>query len=243
MVGIAGGALALALAGGAVYAGPSLRAAAQAAPIATAQPNDPAAPGARQPRKAALLTLALIKATADTTGTAPKDVAAAVKGGQSLAQYAQAHGKTADDVVAAARAKLSERFKQAVASGKLTQARADDMLKQFDAAAPQVVADTQLGAKLADARQARQGRRGMVGRAALIKATADVTGTAPKDVRAALQGGQSLAQYAQAHGKTADDIIAKLRESGETRLAKLLDKAKGLLDQPGLGRGGQQPVQ
>src|SRR5690348_7448588 len=125
LIGIAGGALALALAGGAVYARPSLRPATQAAPTATTQPSDPAVSAARQPRKAARLALGLIKVAADTTGTAPKDVTAALKGGQSLAQYAQAHGKTADDVIAAARAKLSDRLKQAVANGKLTQARAD----------------------------------------------------------------------------------------------------------------------
>ena len=72
----------------------------------------------------------------------------------------------------------------------------------------------------------------------LIKVTADTTGTTVHDVVVALQGGQSLAGYAQAHGKTADDIIAKLREQGEARLANRLEKAKGLLDKPRLGRGG-----
>ena len=54
---------------------------------------------------------------------------------------------------------------------------------------------------------------------------------------AALKQGQSLAQYAQAHGKTEDDILAKLREQGQQRLDKGLDKAKELIEKPGLGRG------
>jgi hypothetical protein len=58
-------------------------------------------------------------------------------------------------------------------------------------------------------------------------------------VLAALRQGQSLAQYAQAHGKTADDILAKLREQGQQRLDKGLDLAKELIEKPGLGRDGQ----
>src|SRR3954449_11020133 len=102
LIGVAGGALALALAGGAVYAGPSLErsfvATTQAA-APTAQPANPSAAGAarngrgRQGGKAALLTGALIKASADVTATQPKDVLAALRDGKTLAQYATDHGK------------------------------------------------------------------------------------------------------------------------------------------------------
>jgi hypothetical protein len=84
----------------------------------------------------------------------------------------------------------------------------------------------------------RQAKRAMLVRA-MVQATADATGTQPKDVLAALQDGKSLAQYAQEHGKTGDDILAKLREQGNQRLDKALERAKQLIDQPGLGRGTQ----
>ncbi|HEU5099696.1 MAG TPA: hypothetical protein VFU22_11785, partial [Roseiflexaceae bacterium] len=61
--------------------------------------------------------------------------------------------------------------------------------------------------------------------------------TQPKDVLAALQHGRSLADYAEAHGKTADDILAKLRELGQQRLDKTLEVAEQLVEQPGLGQG------
>src|SRR4029079_19642069 len=96
---------------------------------------------------------------------------------------------------------------------------------------PKVMADANLGQQIGRA----VGRRHPVA-AGLIKATADVTGTKPADVLASLKQGQSLAQYAQAHGKTADDILAKLREQGQQKLDKGLDKAKDLIEQPGLGR-------
>jgi uncharacterized ParB-like nuclease family protein len=243
LIGVAGGALALALAGGAVYAGPSLNrtlAAAQAA-TPTTQPGeipanaDTARTGrSRQRGKAALLTGALIKASAEVTATKPKDVLVALRDGTTLSQYATDHGKSDADVIAAARKRVEERLSQALGNGKLTQAQVDALLKQFDDSAPKVMADTNLGQQIGRA----VAKRHPVA-ASLVKATADVTGTKPADVLAALKQGQSLAQYAQAHGKTADDILAKLREQGQQRLDNDLDRAKELIEKPGLGRDGQ----
>lgn len=237
LIGISGGALALVLAGGAAYAGPALHAgtAAAVATDPTPAPGRPAGQGqAARGAKAQALVRSLIKATADATSSKPKDVLAALGDGQSLAQYASAHGSSDTAVVAAGRARLDARLKQAVANGRIGQARADELLKQYDAAAPKVVADTNLGVQIG-----RAWMRKHSGVAALIGATAAVTGTNAKEVRAALQQGQSLAQYAQAHGKTADDILAKLRAAGEARLQQRLDQAKKLIEQPGLG--GTQP--
>jgi uncharacterized protein (DUF433 family) len=238
MIGIAAGALALALAGGAVFAGPAIERSVAATAQATATPAPQ--PGgaqqkARRPGNAKRLALLLGRATAEVSGIKPKDVLAGLREGKSLAQIAQAHGKTDKDIIAAARARLDKQLKQAVAKGRLTQERADTALAQFDQAAPQVVSDQNLG---------QQARRAVANKApvaaGLIKATADVTGMQPKDVLAGLREGKSLAQIAQEHGKTADDILAKLRELGQQRLDKAVDRAKALIDKPGLGRG-QQP--
>jgi hypothetical protein len=247
LIGIAGGALALALAGGAVYAGPALErslvATTQAA-TPTAQPGaNPADAGAARNRRgrqrgtAALLTGALIKASADVTATQPKDVLAALRDGKTLSQYAQDHGKSDADVIAAARKNVQDRLNQALGNGKLTQERVDALLKQFDDSAPKLMADANLGRQIGRAVAWRHPVA-----AGLVKATADVTATKPADVLAALKQGQSLAQYAQAHGKTADDILAKLREQGQQRLDKGLDKAKELIEKPGLGRGQGNPT-
>jgi uncharacterized protein (DUF433 family) len=165
----------------------------------------------------------------------PKDVLAELRAGKSLAQIAQAHGKADKDVIADARSKLQDRLKQAVANGRLAQARADAALAQFDQRAPQVMADQSLGQ-----RARRVGAKRVGVGAGLVRATAEVTGMQPKDVLAELRTGKSLAQIAQAHGKTGDDILAKARELGQQRLDQALDRAKGLIDKPGLGRG-QQP--
>jgi uncharacterized ParB-like nuclease family protein len=241
LIGIVGGALALALAGGAAYAGPSLNRSLVATQAATptAQPGanhattDAARSGrGRQRGKAALLTGALIKASAEVTTTQPKDVLAALGAGKTLSEYAADHGKTDADVIAAARKHVQDRLSQALGNGKLTQARVDALLRSFDDGAPKMMADANLGKQIGRAAAKRHPVA-----ASLVKATADVTGTKPADVLAALKQGQSLVQYAQAHGKTEDDILAKLREQGQQRLDKGLDKAKELIEKPGMGRG------
>jgi len=238
LIGIAGGVLALILAGGAVLASPSVERSIGMMAQATAVPTSPPDGAKRQPgqgvrqAKAQRLALMLGRATADVTGLAPKDVLAEVRSGKSLDQVAQAHGKTAADVIGAARAKLDSRLKQAVTNGRLTQARADAMLAQFDQSAPQVMSAQNLGQRI----RQRAARQHPVA-AGLVKATADVTGLTPKDVLAQLRAGKSLTQIAQTYGKTADDILAKARELGQQRLDKALDRAKDLVNQPDLGRG------
>ncbi len=233
VIGIAGGALALVLAGGAVLAGPSIErsvAATQSTAAPTSQPSGAKDKGIRQGNTARLVRL-LGSATADVSGIKPKDVLAGLRDGKSLVEIAQAHGKTADDVVNAARDKLQQQLKQAVAKGRLTQERADAALAMFNQTAPQVVASKDLGQKIKQA-IAKQHPVG----AGLVKATADVTGMQPKDVIAELRAGKSLAQIAQEHGKTADDILAKARELGQQRLDQALARAKDLINKPGLGR-------
>ncbi|HET8645388.1 MAG TPA: hypothetical protein VFO85_07865, partial [Vicinamibacteria bacterium] len=206
---------------------PAQAAVAQATPAPTSQAGSAKnRPGAKR------LALLLGRATVEVSGIDRQELLAGLRDGKSLAQIAQEHGKTAGDVIAAARARLQDRLKQAVANGRLTQARADQMLAHFDQSAPQVMNDQSLG---------RQVRRAIVKRhplaAGLVKATAEVTGLQPKDVLAGLRAGKSLAQIAQEHGKTGDDILAKARELGQQRLDKALERAEELIDQPGLGRG------
>jgi len=234
LIGIAGGALALALAGGAAFAGPALdrsSAAATQAATPTAQPGAAPAARAKQRGKAALLAGALVKASAEVAGTQPKDVLVALRDGKSLAQYAQSHGKSDAAVIQAARTNVQERLSKALGNGKLTQAQVDALLRSFDDNAAKLMADSNLGQQIRRA----VARRHPVA-AGLVKVTADVTGTTREDVLAALAQGQSLGQYAQSHGKTADDILAQLREQGQQRLNKALDRAKELIEQPGLGR-------
>jgi hypothetical protein len=77
----------------------------------------------------------LLNATASVTGLTTDEVITALQSGQTLAQIAEANGKTADDVIAAARAQLEDLLQQAVTDGQITQAQADAKLANFDATA------------------------------------------------------------------------------------------------------------
>lgn len=236
ILGIASGALALALAGGAVYAGSatSPESAARSAVVAERPGNPERQFGGR------LLAGALIRNTAEVTGQTPAQVLQELQAGKSLAQIAQAKGKTADDVVKAARTRLENGLTRAVGRGRITRARADELLAQFDTEAPRLMSDTGLGATIQQRVERRQERAAEV---ALVRATANVTGLTVQEVRTELRAGKSIAQIAQAKGKTADDVLAELRKAGQERLDGLLKRAQDLVNQPGLGRdGGGAPV-
>jgi uncharacterized protein (DUF433 family) len=254
VIGIAGGALALVLAGGAVLAGPSIATpsgaaaptaaqsgvTAQATVVPTSQPGGGPLKGKGR-GNAVLLVGLLGQATAQVSGIKPADVLAGVRAGKSLEQIAQEHGKSAKDVIDAARTKLQQRLKQAVDKGRMTQQQSDAALAQFDQTAAQMVADKNLAQQFRRPQLgAPQPRRGALPHqpvaAGLVRATAEVTGLQPAQVRAELRAGKSLAQIAQEHGKSADDILAKLREYGQQRLDQALNRAKDLINQPGLGR-------
>jgi polyhydroxyalkanoate synthesis regulator phasin len=64
-------------------------------------------------------------------GMTRADLAAALKSGKSLAQIAQSQGKSVDGLVAAMVAPAKARAAKAVANGKLTQQRADELIAKL----------------------------------------------------------------------------------------------------------------
>ena len=152
---------------------------------------------------------ALVSAASSITGLTAQEVMTQLQAGQSLAQIATAKGKTAADIISAARTTLSTQLQQAVTAGTITQAQADAELANFDQNASQIVNDTTLGNE--GPHGPGFGRGGPGGAGVLISAAASVTGLTNQEVETQLQAGQSLAQIAQAKGKTADDVIATAR--------------------------------
>lgn len=166
----------------------------------------------------------LITAAANVTGLTAQEVLTQLQSEQTLAQIAESKGKTADDVIEAARALLQEQLSQDVAAGWITQAQADAALEQFDANAPALMTNANLGFGGAGRGFGRRGHGfgfGHHGGGTFISATASVTGLTTDEVLAQLQSGQSLAQIAESNGKTAEDVIAAAR----TQLEDLLDQA------------------
>ncbi|HET7369110.1 MAG TPA: hypothetical protein VFI83_12160 [Gaiella sp.] len=64
-------------------------------------------------------------------GITPQELHTELRSGKSLAQVATAHGKTVEGLVDAITAKAKERLDKAVASGRLTRQRADEILARL----------------------------------------------------------------------------------------------------------------
>lgn len=167
----------------------------------------------------------LIAATASVTGLTEEAVRTALQSGQTLTQIAEANGKTAAAVIAAARTALATRLAQSVTDGKLTQAEADAKLAAFDSTAEAQMTSTTLGEERGPRGGSGFGVRGG-GSQGLVAATVTVTGLTEQDVRTALQSGQTLAQIAEANGKTADAVVAAARTALQAQLAQAVTDGK-----------------
>ena len=157
----------------------------------------------RDRAKGAVTTAALVKQSAELTGLEPRAVVEAANGSSGQA--------VVDGVVAKAR-KLLDR---AVANGRMTQAEADAELAELTTKAGELVNDTALGEKI------DKGRDKLV-TAALVPATADITGLEAREIRQRLVSGESLATIISSAGKTTDEVLDKAVEQFRAAAAEAL---------------------
>lgn len=76
---------------------------------------------------------------------------------------------------------------------------------------------------------AERGPRQLTGRAlvaALVRTTADLTGQELQAVRAAVIGGQSLAQFAAANGSSGDAVVQAVADKAAERLDKAVESGR-----------------
>src|SRR5262249_14597805 len=109
---------------------------------------------------------------------------------------------TAADVQAALKDLFRERLDSAVAAGRLTQAEADQLLRQFDQGALRddlgpVFDGSELGGP-------------ELVQADILSAAASVLGLSQDELRAQLQSGKTLAQVAQNRGVARDTVVAAI---------------------------------
>lgn len=217
VAGIAGGALVLVLLGGEVWATHAQASASSAVSAQAAQQQQ--APERKQGHMR--VAYLLVKTTADVSKLTPKEVLAELRAGKSLDQVAQAHGTGGKAVVDAAQARLQARLNAAVAGGNIPQERADKSLQRFDQQAAKLMGDPTLGARFNQTRAARHPFQAL-----LVKATADLSGVPVKMVQAELRAGKSLAQVAQEHQHTGQEVIQAARAKLQERLSMAVKSGK-----------------
>lgn len=160
----------------------------------------------------------LVDETAQQTSQNVEDVVQALRDGASLSSIATEKGVQEQAIIDAAIQRLDERLTEAVTNGRIDEAQKTEMLAKATEKAPELMQQT--GAPF------HGGKGGRNHRQPLVEATAEVTGLTVDEVRAEVESGKSLAQVAEAHGKTAADILANLRTKGETKLDELLERAE-----------------
>jgi hypothetical protein len=136
-----------------------------------------------------------------------------LKSGQSLAQIAVAHGKTADGLVSAVVAAAQTQLDAKVAAGKLDAAKEQTLLAKLRSTLGTLVTKSFGGSK--------PGGSGATHRTPVTLFLQPVLTYLQLDVQTVLndlRSGKSLAQIAVAHGKTADGLVASIVASAKTPL-------------------------
>lgn len=163
------------------------------------------------------------KPMADFLGISTNDLQTALKNGQTLAQIGQAHGKSAEDLKGFLKDQLKTRLDEAVKNGKLTADQETKLLDQASARFDQVINAT-LPQRPAGVWGGHGRHGGGQGRVESLSSIAGFLGINASDLRTELQGGKTLTDVAQAHGKSAADLKTFLMDQAAKQIDSLLTK-------------------
>lgn len=146
----------------------------------------------------------LIETLREVTGLQPAEIMQQLRDGQTLADLITANGGTVDAVISDASARFNESLTEAVDNGRIDQARADELLAQFEETVTNIInGDVELG-------QIRGGeRRGPFSDREVGGFILDVTGLDAETVRQGLSEGQSLADIIAANGQDVETVKAE----------------------------------
>jgi hypothetical protein len=134
-----------------------------------------------------------------------------LKAGQSLAQIATAHGKTADGLVAALLAPAQLRLGAAVTAGKITAARETTILSRLQTALTTLV-NKALPQRTPHTTHVR------LNPAVILNATTSYLGVDLRTIIQNLRSGKTLGDIAVAQGKTADGLTAAIVAAAKAKL-------------------------
>ena len=147
----------------------------------------------------------LLRAAADYVGLAPRELLRELRSGKSLAQVAEARGKSREGLRQALLAAVKARLDRALAAGRITSQQHAQLLQR---------AGTHVD-RLLDGTNLRLRRHG---KPQLLRVAAQYVGIPPRQVFAELRQGRSLAEIAVAHGKTREGLKQALLNAVSARL-------------------------
>jgi hypothetical protein len=142
-------------------------------------------------------------------------IVAGLTSGQSLAQIATAHGKTADGLVAALLAPAKLKLDAAVAAGHLKADREATLLTKLQTALTTIV-----NKAITPHTPPNNKKPVRVNPTVVLQGATQYLGVNLKTIFQELRGGKTLADIAVAHGKTGDGLTAAVVASSKTQLDK-----------------------
>ena len=219
--GVLVGGLGIASLGG-VFAAPLPEATATPVATVTAAPSPQASRTfmvARKPARRPLRFMGVpyLRPIAKFLGLKPTVLVTDLKNGQTLAQIAQARGKSTSDLTTFLTNEVKTGLDKAVAHNKLTSQQESARLAKASARIAKLVNIDfpQLRAQRAEQQDVRQIR-------SRLPIIAKTLGMKPKDVLSELEAGKTVAQIAQEHGKTVSDVETPITTAFQSRLNTLL---------------------
>jgi transposase len=161
-------------------------------------------------------------AVAKALGITEAELRTETQAGKSIAEIAQAKGVSLSTVVDAVVAAETERLKQAVTDGRLTQAQADTMLANLKLTLPSHLQTKPVTGLPNGGKGGRGFGRGGANSAAIAKAL----GITEAELRTEIQAGKTIAQIAQAKGVSISTVVDAVVAAETERLKQAVTDGK-----------------
>jgi lambda repressor-like predicted transcriptional regulator len=155
------------------------------------------------------------------------DLQTALKNGQTLAQIAQAHGKSTDDLKNFLTSQIKTQLDQQVSSGKMTSQQETTILNKMSTGLDQLINNARPQAPAGGPGPGRGFAPGFArgfggGGVNVIQTVAQALGMNASDVQSELRSGKTLTAIATEHGKSAADLKTALVNAYSAQVDKLL---------------------
>lgn len=162
-----------------------------------------------------------VQRAADVLGMKADELRTELKAGKSISDVAQAKGVSADTVVSKLSEQANAKLDEAVKSGKLT---ADQAANAKTKMAERIkMAVEQKGLPKFEGRGHGHKGKGSFMHGVPLEKAAAIVGLSKEELKKELDTGKSLAEVAQAHGVSRDQLIAKLKDGLTPTLEKFVD--------------------
>lgn len=163
----------------------------------------------------------VVQIVADATGLKPVDIAAQVRNGSTLTELITANGGDVEAVKTELVNAATERINTAVADGKMTQERADELLGNLDDLATRVLNNDLRPDAIRD-----RARVALALGQDVVQAAADETGMGVLEILTQVNDGSTLTDVITANGGSVDNVIAAAVAAATEQINTALSEGK-----------------